>query len=165
MRFVAAVALVFGLIAGTASPAAAQPVQFRGFTTTGSASEVNGQKVLAFGGGVVADLGQPWVSAGAAAEAFTSNGYYAGRGTLFAQVNPFGGRVVRPFVLGGIGFGVYDGPMVGGGIEARGPNTRLGFRVSVEDYIARYNRYGSGSSLPIGRQTGHQVSFKVGVLF
>lgn len=143
------------LIAGVHS-ASAQDV--RGITFGGVTGDANGQQFPAFGGGVLVDLGQPWVSAGAQGEAFVSWPYFAGRAALFGQGNLAPGKLVRPFVLAGVGLGEYSGPMFGGGVEFRPPQQRVGFRVAVEDYTIRYQRFDGGT-------THHQVALHVGVIF
>jgi hypothetical protein len=163
MKVLSALAGAPLLIAALASPAAAQSPLVRGFAAAGSASDVNRQNALTFGGGVLVDLGQPWVSAGAQGDALTRNGYYAGRGAVFGQFNPLGAGPIRPFVLGGMGFGEWAGPLIGGGVEVRtGP--RLGFRLALEDYTSRHIVY-DRAFVETGRETGHQVSVKFGVLF
>lgn len=155
-----------------ASAALAQSV--RGFVTGGVISDVNQQRFPSAGGGIVVDLGGPWVSAGAQAETFWQWPYFAGRGTLFGQVNPIPKGRIRPFVLAGIGYGETDGPMVGGGVELR-PRHGPGMRVSVEDYLSRIGGLPCGS---FGLQSycddnpraargylEHQVAIRVGVLF
>jgi hypothetical protein len=156
-------AFVFAVTVAIAPSASAQEVTLRGFAVAGGGSTGGGTNFRTFGGGLTADLGQPWVSAGAQGEALTSGGYYAGRGAVFGQVNPFGRSAIRPFVLGGFGFGEEAGPLVGAGVELRPTGGRFGFRLAVEDYIMRSNRYRGFE--PVGRQTTHQVSAKVGVLF
>jgi hypothetical protein len=85
--------------------------EIRGFASAGVTSDVNDQRFPAFGGGVLVDLGQPWLSAGAQGETFVSWPYFAA------------------------------GPMFGGGVELRAPNQRLGFRFAVEDYVVRFNGF------------------------
>lgn len=130
----------------------------RGFATAAVTSDVNNQHFPTFGGGVVVDLGQPWISAGGQGEALVSWPYFAGRGSLFAQGNLTAKRPVRPFVLAGVGFGEEGGRMFGGGVEFRPLNQRRGVRVSVEDYGVRYRGFD-------GRRTGHQVAVRAGILF
>ena len=55
-------------------------------------------------------------------------------------------------------------PMVGGGLEIRPADRRLGFRIALEDYLLRYDRYDI-LLRPTGQETGHQISVKVGVVF
>ena len=91
----------------------------RGYVAGGVTSEVTHQQFPSVAGGVLVNVGQPWLSAGAQAETFWQWPYFAGRGTLFAQGNLFPNGRVRPFVLGGVGFGESAGPMIGGGVELR----------------------------------------------
>ena len=147
---------VFAFVAGTTHSASAQEV--RGFATAGVTSDVNDQRFPAFGGGAIVDLGQPWVSAGAQGEVFVSWPYFAGRGAVFGQGNLAPKKLVRPFVLAGLGFGEEAGPMFGGGVEVRPPNQRIGFKVTVEDYVIRINGFE-------GARTGHQVAIRAGILF
>ena len=114
---------------------------------------------FAFGGGAVVDLGQPWVSAGAQGEAFMSWPYFAGRGAVFAQGNLLAHKPVRPFVLAGVGFGEDGGTLVGAGLELRSPGTRIGLRVTVEDYFTRPSRrYGQQPAV-------NRIALRAGVLF
>ena len=149
------VVTAIALLAG-AHAASAQEV--RGLTFGGLTGDVNGQSYPAFGGGVLVDLGQRWVSAGAQGEAFVSWPYFAGRGALFGQGNLAPGKLVNPFVVGGVGFGEDAGPMFGAGLEARVPGQRVGFRFSVEDYTVRFNGFDGG-------KTHHQVALRAGVTF
>ena len=158
------VAAVVLSVAAVPSTAGAQPVAVRGIAAVGSASDVNREQVFALGGGVVADLGQRFVSAGAQGDAFTSDGYWAGRGSVFGQFNLVRTPAIRLFALTGVGFGEYDGPMVGGGLDIWPDEGRFGFRLAFEDYLVKYDRYDSGLQ-PAGRTTGHQLSVKLGVLF
>jgi hypothetical protein len=146
---------VLALLAGV-SRASAQAV--RGFASAGYTSDLNEQRYPAFGGGVLVDLRQPWVSAGAQGDAFVSWPYFGGRAAVFGQGNVVPKGPVRPFVLAGVGFGEDSGPMLGAGVEVRPPNQRIGLRVAVEDYMRRYNAFG-------GPKTGHQVAVRVGILF
>lgn len=143
------------LLAGAARTSAQE---VRGFASAGYSSDLNDQRYPAFGGGVLVDLGQPWVSAGAQGETFVSWPYFAGRGTFFGQGNLLPKGPVRPFVLGGVGFGEDGGPMFGAGVELRPSNERLGWRIAVEDYVRRYTAFD-------GPKTGHQVAVRVGILF
>ena len=153
-RVAAAIGLV--LLAG-AAPISAQEI--RGFASAAASSDVNHQHYPAFGGGVIADLGQPWLSAGAQGEVLVSWPYFAGRGAIFGQGNLAPKGAVRPFVLAGIGFGEEGGPMFGGGVELRAPNQRIGLRVAVEDYVVRFQGYQRPWA------TGHQVAVRAGILF
>ena len=166
------VLVVLATVAG-ASVVSAQNV--RGFVTGGVISDVNQQRFPSAGGGVLVDVGQPWVSAGAQGETFWQWPYFAGRGTIFGQGNLVPRGPIRPFILGGVGFGETAGPMFGGGVELRPPNQRVGLRVSVEDYVVRIGGLDCGS---YGLQsycdanprdargyTEHQVTVRVGVVF
>ena len=147
----------------------------RGFVAGGVTSEVTQQRFPSAGGGVLVNVGQPWVSAGAQAETFWQWPYFAGRGTLFAQGNLIAKGRVRPFVLGGVGFGESAGPMIGGGVELRPLNRRLGLRVSIEDYLSRIDglpceSFGLQSYCDANPRAAHgylqhQVAVRVGVLF
>jgi hypothetical protein len=142
-----------------AAPCASAQTAARGFAFGGMMSEGYSEWFPAFGGGAVVDLGQPWVSAGAQGETFMSWPYFAGRGAVFAQGNLLARKSVRPFVLAGIGFGEDGGTLVGAGLEVRSPDTRLGFRVTVEDYLTRRSDlYGQ---LP----RVHRIALRAGVLF
>ena len=143
---------------GCAGTTSAYAQDFRGFVGTGVTSDVNGQHFPGFSGGAVVDLGQPWVSAGAQAETFFSWPYFAGRGSVFAQGNLFPKGKVRPFVLGGFGWGEEGGTLIGAGMEFRPGETGLGLRASIEDYVVRYQGYDRA-------RTGHQVALRVGFLF
>jgi hypothetical protein len=148
---------------------------FRGFIAGGVTSEGNSQQFPSAGGGVLVNVGQPWVSAGAQAETFWQWPYFAGRGTLFAQGNLIPKGRVRPFVLGGIGFGEASGPMIGAGVEIRPTNGRHGLRLSVEDYLLRIDglpcqSFGLQSYCAANPRQGsgyieHQVAVRAGVLF
>src|SRR5258705_10296833 len=146
------------VLALLAAAPGASAQEIRGFASAGVTSDVNDQRFPAFGGGVLVDLGQPWVSAGAQGETFVSWPYFGGRAAVFGQGNLAPKKAVRPFVLAGVGFGEGAGPMFGGGVELRAPNQRLGFRFAVEDYVVRLNGFeGSG--------TGHQVALRAAILF
>jgi hypothetical protein len=136
------------LAASAASPASAQDL--RGFAGGGVAGTVNSEHFPIFGGGAVADVAQPWISVGGQGEVLISWPYFAGRGAVFGQANLVVRKSLRPFVLVGTGFGEESGPfMFGGGVELRAPNSRYGFRVSVEDNV----------------RTSHQISFRGALLF
>jgi hypothetical protein len=97
---------------------------------------------------------------------------FAGRGAVFAQGNLLARKPVRPFVLAGVGFGEDGGTLVGAGLEVRSPDTRIGFRVTVEDYVARrsglygqlpaVHRIGSAGSDPITRRRLWQLQIGQG---
>jgi hypothetical protein len=160
-------------IALDAPAALAQTV--RGFVGGGVISDVNQQRFPSAGGGIVVDLGQPWVAAGAQGETFWQWPYFAGRGTLFGQVNLRVRGALRPFVLAGVGYGETDGPMVGGGFELRPPHGGPGLRVSVEDYVSRIGGLPCGSfglrsycdenPRAVRGYVAHQVAIRAGVLF
>jgi hypothetical protein len=154
LQRIAAPALL-ALLAG-APWASAQEV--RGFASGGFTTDVNTQRYPAFGGGAVVSLGQPWVSAGAQADAFVSWPYFGGRGAVFGQGNLAPKRPISPFVLAGYGFGEDSGPMIGAGVDLRAPHQRIGLRLAVEDYVLRYRRYQ-------GPTTSHQIAFRAGILF
>jgi hypothetical protein len=160
-------------LAPLASTASAQNV--RGFVSGGVISDVNHQSFPSAGGGIVVNLGQPWVSAGVQAETFWQWPYFAGRGSLFGQGNLVSKGRIRPFVLAGYGFGETAGTLVGGGIEFRPVNQRVGLRFSVEDYLSRIGGLDCGS---FGLQSycdenpraargyiEHQLAVRAGVTF
>ena len=78
-------------------------------------------------------------------------------------------------MLGGIGFGESDGPMIGGGVELRALNRRLGVRVTVEDYLLRIDglpcesfglhSYCESNPRQARGYVDHQLAVRVGVLF
>jgi opacity protein-like surface antigen len=150
-----------------ANAAAAQEV--RGFVTGGVTGDVNGERFPAFGGGAVVDLGTPWLSAGGQGEAFFSGPYAAGRGAVFGQGNIPAGPLVRGIVLGGLGFGEDSGPMFGGGLEIRPTGTRIGLRVTVEDFVGRLYGYSCPTQFAFCQSTPdgylHQVVFRAGITF
>ena len=155
MRTLGIAALVVLGTLGGSRPGAAQEV--RGFAGGGTASEYS-RTYPSFGGGVLVDAGQRWVSLGAQGDGFVSWPYFAGRATLFAQGNLVPKGTYRPFVLAGRAFGELDGLMVGGGVEVRPAGSRIGFRASVENYHKTYRgMYGSSST--------NDVTMRVGVLF
>jgi hypothetical protein len=167
--------LVLVLFAALADARSANAQAFHGFAGGGFVSDLNG-RYPAIGGGVVVDLGQPWVSAGGQGDAFFSWPYAAGRGAVFVQVSPIPRRLLRPFALVGLGMGESAGRMFGGGLELQPRDSRLGLRVSVEDYLAQvagfdcalmgYTQSHCDTNLHGGRAyTGHQVSLRVGVTF
>ena len=150
--------------------------ELRGFAGAGLVSDVNDNRFPGFGGGVLFDLPTGWLTAGAQGEMFVSWPYVAGRGAVFGQVNPLRRGVVRPVFLAGYGFGVSEGPMIGGGVELRPPDRRIGFRVTVEDYMARvdgldcvslgYSPSYCAAELRGGRPyTEHQLTVRVALLF
>ena len=138
---------------------AARAQDLRGFVSGGMTTDSYGGRYPAFGGGVLIDAGQPWVSVGAQGETLVSWPYTAGRGAVFAQGNlaPTS-QSVRPFLMAGYGFGEMTGTIVGGGVELRSASSRLGLRLSLEDHTQRYR----GQS---GRKTDHRVGVRIGVLF
>jgi hypothetical protein len=136
-------------------PAFAQ--ELRGFVGGGVMSDVNDEHFPTIGGGVLVDLGQPWVSAGGQGEMFFSWPYVAGRGGAFVQGNVVPKGPVRPFVLAGFGSGETDGAMFGAGVEFR-PRSRAGLRASVEDYLAKV---GTRTDY----YTDHQITIRVAVTF
>jgi hypothetical protein len=127
---------VFVVVATVAAAGRLGAQDLRGFVAAGVMSDPNGQRFPAFGGGVLIDLGQPWLSAGGEGEMFVSWPYFAGRGAVFAQGNVMRRGPLRPFVVGGMGFGESAGPMFGAGIDVRPGNRRIGVRAAVEDYLA-----------------------------
>lgn len=149
--------------------ASAQDV--RGFVNGGVMSDMNNQHFPAVAGGALVDLGQPWVSAGAQGEVFMSWPYFGGRGAVFGQGNLVARGPVRPFVLGGFGWGESAGPMFGGGVDVGPRDRRIGFRFAIEDYLLRASGYdcsvvGCAADPHGGRPfTGHQVTVRVGLLF
>jgi hypothetical protein len=147
-----------------AHPAGAQGLAVRGFAGVAATSTVNREWYQGAGGGVTVDLGTPWVGAGAQGEALISWPYFAGRGAVFGQFNAVPRSSVRPFVLAGTGFGEDSGPLVGAGVEVHAPNSRHGFRLSVEDYVHRYTAYSLATLQPV-KTTGHQVAVRVALLF
>ena len=148
----------------------------RGFAGAGAMQDVNSEQFPAFGGGVLIDMGTPWISAGAQGEAFVSWPYFGGRGSVFGQGNVMPKRVVRPFVLAGVGFVESSGPLFGGGVEVGPQGGRLGLRIAVEDYVRPVRGFactayglsaGECAGFPDGGNdyTAHQVTFRVGVVF
>lgn len=137
----------------------------RGFLGAAVSSSVNREWYAAVGGGMTIDLGTPWLSGGGQAEALISLPYVAGRGAIFGQFNVIPRSHIRPFVLGGAGFGEDSGRLVGAGIEFRDRANRYGFRMTVEDYLTRYETY---SAPPVTRSsvvTGHQIAIRGAMLF
>ena len=116
-------------VAGASRVSAQQP---QGFVTGGISTGENDERFPTVGGGVLFDVARGWVSAGAQGDLFFSNGYVAGRGGVLAQANVIRRRAVRPFVVGGFGWGEDAGPTFGAGIEVW--SGRVGFRASVQDY-------------------------------
>ena len=165
--------LAFATLSGAQTVSAQN---LRGFAGAGAMQDVNSEQFPAFGGGMLIDVGTPWISAGAQGEAFVSWPYFGGRGSVFGQGNVMPKSVVRPFVLAGVGFGESSGPLFGGGVEVGPQGGRLGLRVAVEDYVARVGGFnctalgysaGDCAGFPHGgnEYTAHQVTFRVGVVF
>lgn len=164
MRTLAIAAL--WLVVAAAQTASGQDL--RGFAGGGVIGSINREPFPFFGGGVVVDVGQPWVSVGGQGEALMSWPYFGGRGAVFGQANLLAHKPFRPFVLVGTGFGEESGPfMFGGGLELRAPNSRMGFRVSVEDYVNRIGGYDAppGYSYSYPATTSHQIAFRAALLF
>ncbi len=138
--------------------AAASAQDLRGFVSGGVMSDLNDEHFPAFGGGVLIDLGQPWVAAGGQGEMFVSWPYVAGRGGMFLQGSVIPKGPIRPFLLAGFGAGESDGPMLGAGVEWRPPNGGAGFRASVEDYLAKV---GTRTDY----YTDHQITIRVALTF
>ena len=167
------VVLVMVVALGHGWAAVAQ--ELRGFAGAGVASDLNSHYPAA-GAGVLLDLPGSWVAAGAEGDIFTSDGYFAGRGAAFGQVNVIRRGTIRPFALAGYGWGESAGPMIGAGVDVRFPGRRLGLRASVEDYLVQVRGFDCGSlgytqsycdaNLKGGRAyTGHQVAVRFGILF
>jgi hypothetical protein len=135
MRTLAIAAVIAAAILLNAESASAQDL--RGFVGGGTMSDVNRECFPTVGGGVLVDLGQPWISAGGQGEMFFSWPYVAGRGGMFLQGNVVPKGPVRPFVLAGFGSGESDGAMFGAGVEFRPKDRAAGFRASVEDYLPK----------------------------
>jgi hypothetical protein len=66
--------------------------------------------------------------------------------------------------MGGVGFGEDAGPLIGGGLEVGAPNSRLGLRMSVEDYVRRVNVYSFGIASG-DSELRHQVAVRFGMTF
>jgi hypothetical protein len=156
------IAVIASVLLTSARPAAAQAV--RGWAFTGRTTDINAQNFPAAGGGVLTEVGQPWLLAGLQGEALFHLPYVAGRGAVFAQGRILPKSPYRPFVLGGIGFGEDAGPMIGGGIEVGAPNSRWGLRMSVEDYVRRVDIYSFGLATG-GSELRHQVALRFGITF
>jgi hypothetical protein len=150
------------MVLASARPASAQAV--RGWAFTGKTSDINAQNVAAAGGGVLAEIGQPWLLGGLQGEALFQLPYVAGRGAAFAEGRILPKSPYRPFVMAGVGFGEDAGPLIGGGVEVGAPNSRWGLRMSVEDYVRRVNIYSFG--LPTSAsELRHQVALRFGITF
>ena len=160
MRSLLTAAMTITLL-GAAQAVSAQEI--RGFAFGSGATLQHNQQYPGFGGGILVDLGQPWLAVGAQAEAFSSWPYFAGRASVFAEGRLLQRPNVRPFIIGGAGFGEFGGPMIGGGVEFRVPRNRLALRITVEDFINRDTIYVLG--VQAGQQTRHQVAARFGVSF
>ena len=154
-------AIIFFILTSARS-ASAQPL--RGWAFTGYTSDVNSQSFAAAGGGVLVEVGQPWILAGAQAEALIQLPYFAGRGAVFGEGRIFPASPYRPFVMGGMGFGEDSGPLIGAGIEIGAPNTRWGLRMSLEDYVRRLESY-SFAGFQRAPEVRHQIAFRFGITF
>ena len=155
MRTLGIAALIVLGTLGSSRPGDAQEI--RGFAGGGSASD-RSHSYPSFGGGVLFTPGPRWVSVGVQGDGFVSLPYVAGRGSIFVQGNLMPKGTLRPFIVAGHGFGVYDGAMFGGGVEFRPSGSPVGFRGSVENYRKIYNGiYGAPSS--------NNVTVRMGVLF
>ena len=172
MRTLRIAALI--MLATTTGGSSVWAQDIRGFATGGVASDVNNERSPSAGGGIVLNLGQPWLSVGVQGETFWQEGYFTGRGAVFGQGNLIPNGRIRPFVLGGIGFGESAGTMFGGGVELRQPNRRLGLRVSVEDYLSKvdgidcaggWEPYCEANAREARDSIRHQVTLRVGILF
>jgi len=154
---------VGGVVAvlGFAQAASAQPL--RGFAFGGVTADANAQTFPAFGGGVLVDLGQPWIAAGAQGEAFVDFPYFAGRGAVFAEGRILPRSRVRPFVLAGAGFGEGAAPLIGGGVEIRVPGNRFAFRLAIEDYVWTGHVHNFGR--PARKETRHNIATRIGITF
>ena len=150
--------------------------ELSGFAGAGMVSDVNDQRFPAFGGGVLLDLPTWWISAGTQGEMFVSWPYVAGRGAVFGQLNAVRRRAVRPFFLAGYGFGESAGSIIGGGVELRLRDRRIGLRASVEDYLTAVQGFDCASlgytqshcdeQLHAGRPyIGHQLTLRLGLMF
>ena len=160
MKRLLSAAIMFFLLT-SARPASAQSV--RGWAFTGKTSDVNGQNFAAAGGGVLVEVGQPWLLAGMQGEALFQLPYVSGRGAVFGEGRILPRSPYRPFVIGGIGFGQDAGPLIGAGIEVGAPNSRWGLRMTVEDYVRRIG-YSLGAFQPTS-EVRHQVAVRFGITF
>ncbi len=160
MKRLLSAAIMFFLLTSD-RPASAQSV--RGWAFTGKTSDVNGQNFAAAGGGVLVEVGQPWLLAGTQGEALFQLPYVSGRGAVFGEGRILPRSPYRPFVIGGIGFGQDAGPLIGAGIEVGAPNSRWGLRMTVEDYVRRIG-YSLGAFQPTS-EVRHQVAVRFGITF
>ncbi len=160
MKRLLSAAIMFFLLTSD-RPASAQSV--RGWAFTGKTSDVNGQNFAAAGGGVLVEVGQPWLLAGMQGEALFQLPYVSGRGAVFGEGRILPRSPYRPFVIGGIGFGQDAGPLIGAGIEVGAPNSRWGLRMTVEDYVRRIG-YSLGAFQPTS-EVRHQVAVRFGITF
>lgn len=172
MKRIAQALVLAGLIAAP-RPAAAQPLL--GFGTFSINSDLNGQVFNGVSGGILIDLAHSWVSVGAEADLFVAWPYFAGRGGPVAQLNFLRRAPVRVFALSGLSWGEQAGPMIGGGVELW-TKRRVGFRATVQDYLARVEgidcaHFGIDSqycaaSFHGGRPyTAHQPTVQVGIVW
>ena len=168
--------IVFALVlAGSvAVPRAGAAQPLFGFATLSHNSDLNGQRFGGASGGVLVDLARAWISVGAEADLFVSWPYFAGRVGPLVQVNLLRGAPVRIFALTGTSWGEQAGPMIGGGVEVW--TRRIGFRATVQDYLARVEGIDCGlygidpqsceTGFHGGRPwTSHQPTVQVGIVF
>lgn len=171
MKAILILVLVAAALLAGARQSSARPL--RGFVTLGVMSDLNDQHFPTIGGGIVLDLINSWVSVGGQGDVLFSNGYAAGRGGPIAQANIVRRQRFRLFAIGGLIWGEEAGPMFGAGLEmwSKGP---IGFRVSVEDYLAQVAGFDCGfygfsqsycdANLHGGRSyIGHQPSARFGI--
>ncbi len=95
------IAVAIVLVANAGAPVISAQ-NLRGFIAGGVTADETHQQFPSAAGGVVVDVGQPWLSVGAEGETFWQWPYFAGRGTVFAQgnVRPRGPvQAVRPWRL------------------------------------------------------------------
>ena len=134
MKLSVVIAMAFSVLSGGAAPVSAQ--QLRGFITAGGSSDLNTYHP-AIDIGVLRDAFTTWVSAGAEADIMFGNGYVSGRGAVFGQANLYPRRNIRPFLLGGFGWGEDSGPVLGAGLEVWAKR-RVGLRLNVRDFVAQF---------------------------
>jgi hypothetical protein len=134
MKRIAAALAVVAFLGAMPRGVLAQPL--RGFTTVSINGEQNGQTFSGASGGVLLDLADAWLSVGAEADLFVAWPYFAGRVGPLVQVNVVRHAPVRVFAIAGHSWGEQAGPMIGGGVEFR-TRRRVGFRATVQDYLAR----------------------------
>jgi hypothetical protein len=154
---IAALCVLFAAV--SAADAAAQDIG--GYVTAGTGSIdylVHRETIPQASAGVLWRIADDRIRVGAEVEAFTSNGYWSGRGGPLAEVVPVRHERFSPFVRGGLFFGEDTFWVAGVGVDVW-LKDRTGVRLMVQDAF----RKSTVTSFYDNRSTVfHEPSFQIG---